>query len=421
MRPTRVRLRVLVWLCLIAAIVYLQRSSISVTKEDMGLELELTEQQLGYVLGAFYLGYAAFQIPGGLLRDMWGTRATLAGVAALCAIVSGAMAFMDQFNSAAITWLTAGALQAAIFPCAVAAIRQWFPDTQRAMAAGWLAASMSIGGAVSMELAGKLVDQATWRGVFLLFAVPGLVWAVLFALLYRSRPELHSSVNAAELALVRAGQDSPAPKEDTVRGVTPWLLIWFTPSLVALYGQQFFRAAGQVFYSTWFPTYLQQTRQVSVADSGSLSSLPQIGIALGAILGGYVSDFLLRRTGNRAIAYQRVAILSLVGCALLIVVSFFIADATLAVLVIAAGSFLGSVGGPCAYAMSIDKGRRHVSSVFSTMNMAGNIGATLLPMALPFVVNRTSWNTVLFLFAGIFVAAAVCWIFVTPHGSIEDD
>jgi MFS transporter, ACS family, D-galactonate transporter len=89
------------------------------------------------------------------------------------------------------------------------------------------------------------------------------------------------------------------------------------------------------------------------------------------------------------------------------------------VLVITLGAFCASLAGPCAYAVSIDLGRRHVAAVFSVMNMAGNVGAILLPMAVPRLVKATgSWDLALFLFAGVHLAAAVCWLFINPEASI---
>src|SRR4029453_9423533 len=96
--------------------------------------------------------------------------------------------------------------------------------------------------------------------------------------------------------------------------------------------QQFFRAAGYIFFATWFATYLQQTRGVSVAKSGVLNSLPLLAVVLGSLGGGAMSDWLLAQTGNRRLARQYLAAGSLVCCAGLVLAAFYIRDTTLAVL-----------------------------------------------------------------------------------------
>jgi ACS family glucarate transporter-like MFS transporter len=166
-----------------------------------------------------------------------------------------------------------------------------------------------------------------------------------------------------------------------------------------------------VFFATWFATYLQETRHVGVAASGVLNSLPLIGVVLGSLLGGTLSDWLLARTGSRRVARQGLAAVSLACCAALVVAAFFIRDTTLAVLTISAGQFFASCGGPCAYAITMDLGGRHVTTVFSFMNMCGNVGAFVFPILVPQIVAWTgAWDAVLFTFAIIHLAAAICWL-----------
>lgn len=409
-------------MCIIAAIAYLQRNSISVLKEPLADDLSLEPEAIGAITAAFYLGYALFQIPGGLLRDLWGTRATMTIVGLVGTVAMLLMALVSDVRLAWIAWLLVGACQAALFPCAISAIRHWFPATQRATASGTLAAFMSLGGAISTGLAGYLLGPFSWRAVFALFAIPAAIWSILFAILYRSRPELHPGVNDAELAIIRGNETSASESTvDTVHGPTPWLAIMFTPTLMFLYLQQCFRAAGQVFYGTWFPTYLQQARDVTLANSGWLTSLPQLALMFGALTGGIVSDRLLRQTGSHRVAYQGVSIISLSICAALILISYGVADATLAVIVISIGQFFGALAGPAAYAVSIEKGGRHLATVFSTMNMAGNLGAMALPWVLPKLVAATSWTVALVMFAALYGLAALCWLAIKPGRAIGDD
>jgi MFS family permease len=128
------------------------------------------------------------------------------------------------------------------------------------------------------------------------------------------------------------------------------------------------------------------------------------------------------RTGNRRVSRQGLAIASLLGCALCIGLALGIADATLAVLVISAGSFCASLAGPCAYTITIDMGGKHIPTVFSLMNMSGNVGAFLFPLLVPWLLRLSGedWNLVLIVFAGIYLAAAVFWLLLNPHGTIFD-
>ena len=77
-------------------------------------------------------------------------------------------------------------------------------------------------------------------------------------------------------------------------------------------------------------------------------------------------------------------------------------------------------GRPCPVAISF--GGRNVATVFSTMNMFGNLGAALFPVTAGWLVAETGdWNMVLFLFAGIMVIDAVCWAILNPKGTLFGD
>jgi fucose permease len=187
--------------------------------------------------------------------------------------------------------------------------------------------------------------------------------------------------------------------------------------------QQFFRAAGQVFFASWFATYLQETRGVSLEQSAWLTAIPVIAFMLAAFVGGGLSDAILLRTGSLNLARKGVASVTLLLCAGIVGAAYFVDNALLAVLLISAGVFLAGFAGPCSYAVTIDVGGRHVSPVFATMNMFGNFGAGLLPLIVPPYraaierlaagssdALRTSWHAVLLLFAAMYLAAALCWI-----------
>jgi nitrate/nitrite transporter NarK len=105
----------------------------------------------------------------------------------------------------------------------------------------------------------------------------------------------------------------------------------------------------------------------------------------------------------------------------LILVAYQIDQVVPAVLVISAGSFWAALSSSCSYAITMDMGGQHVAPVFSLMNMSGNLGAMVFPMVVPWLVRLTgSWDLVLFVFAGIYVAAAAFWILLDPNGSIVD-
>ena len=403
-------------------------------------QLEITREQMGWVMSAFFWTYAVFQIPSGWLSDRHGARLTLPLYAGLWSLATILFAAAGLFVIGAptrdwlpadpavratmiVAWLItarllAGAAQAGVFPCAAMIFSSWLPTTRRAAAAGFLGGAMQVGFVLGMFATGVLLAYLSWGWIFAWMAVPGIVWGILFYAWFRETPAEHPAVNSAERTLLEqttgehGGRDEP-------KLPTPWLRLAASPPMWCICGQQFFRAAGYIFYATWFATFLQEDRGVTVVASGVLGAVPLVAGIVGNPLGGIVADAILSRTGSHRLAKQGVGVVSMLGCAAFIFLAYGVRDATIAALIIGLGSFCGSLAGGISYSTTIDMGGRHVPTIFATMNMSGNIGAAVFPIAVPLLLSWTgeNWNAVLLLFGGIYVAAAACWLFLNPHGT----
>jgi MFS family permease len=273
---------------------------------------------------------------------------------------------------------------------------------------------ISIGGALAPVLAAKLLDGFTpyadswhissWRILLASYALPGILWAILFLAVVSSRklPTTH-------------GRSKAAPPFD-------WSRMLNSGSLMLLCAQQFFRAYGMVFFMTWFPTFLQKARGVTQLQSGWLTTCTGIGVGLGGLGGGFFSDWLFNKTGNSRLARQGIACAGMSICAISIVASYFVEDVNSGIAVITIGCFSAAFGGVSGYTVAISFGGRHVATVFSTMNMFGNLGAALFPVTAGWLVDATGdWNLILFLFAGIMAIDAVCWAILNPKGTLFGD
>ncbi|HMC66710.1 MAG TPA: MFS transporter, partial [Gemmataceae bacterium] len=273
--PTSVRYLVVAALSVAAAICYIPRNYIGVAEKTIRTDLGLTPYQSGWVLSAFFITYALAQIPSGQIGHAWGTRRVLPVIAVLWSLMSGAAALASGFFVLFLTRLGMGAAQAGIFPCSTSSIAKWLPPRRWALANGLLGSSMQLGGAAALMLTGFLLERMDWRWVMVLYTVPGMVWAVWFYLWFRDRPEEHPGVNATELKVIQEGRQEQSGESASLPAEpTPWVSIFTSWAMICICTQQFLRAAGFMFYNSWFATFLQETRSVSVAEAGVLNSLP---------------------------------------------------------------------------------------------------------------------------------------------------
>jgi ACS family glucarate transporter-like MFS transporter/ACS family D-galactonate transporter-like MFS transporter len=174
--------------------------------------------------------------------------------------------------------------------------------------------------------------------------------------------------------------------------------------------QQFCRAAGYIFFASWFATYLQEARGMALVKSAWLTTLPLLADVLGGFSGGVISDTLLRRTQSRRIARQGMAMTALLLCAVLIFVAWNVSDPVLAVVVISAGMYCAGLVNPCYSATLMTCGGTQTATWSAITNMCGNFGAASFPILVPWLIAHAGgWDAVLIAFGVIYILAAAFW------------
>lgn len=416
-RPTAVRYRVLTWLTLAAALAYLCRNAVGVAESTIREDLGLTLKESGWFMGAFFWTYAIFQVPGGWLAHRHGTRFAMTLFVLLGALATLSLGAAPGFWLLVTAQLMMGIAQAGLFPASCLSISHWIPLARRSFACGILTTGMQVGAIASGATTGPLILEIGWRLVFVCFAIPGIIWTIWFFLRFRDDPKRDPTVNPAELVLIGSDRDeADGPSIESESGEpTPWGAMARSPSLWFLCGQQICRASGYMFFASWFPTFLQKTRGISVADSGYLQSLVFAGTLTGCLLGGWLTDWIWQRTKSLRLSRSGVGAVFLGACGGLILAAWFVQSVSVAVILLAAGSLFAALAGPCAFSATIDIGRKHTPQVFGVMNMTGNFAAAACPILVGELFERTAnWNLVLLLFAAVYVTGAVCWAFVDP-------
>lgn len=434
-----IRYAALAWFCAAAVIAYVHRSAISVITPDLQSALGTTESTMGMIMSSYYWAYAFCQVPSGYLVQKYGVRSMLAISVGLSSLFAIAVSLTWSAESFAVVWLGAGLTVASIFPACVKGITQCFASNERAFPSGALASFMSVGSFIALNLTALLIAHAEyaswtgldrnqlWRAIYVLYGVPGVLWAVLFFMWSR-----RTVLQTAELSPVspvspgdtsqtatNKGPTSPALTSESRTGVGSaildhdrWLLDYRTWLILI---QQFFRAGGYVFYATWFPTYLLKVHHVSIKSLGFLSSLPVLGVVIGGALGGYVCDLIEKVSGSKRLSRQGMGFASHAICGLLILAAQGVSEPLPAVTLISVGSLIFAFGSSGSYAITIDLGGLRSATLFATMNMFGNIGAALSPVIIGYLIESSGWTPVLPAFAFMYLAAALCWGLLNPE------
>lgn len=415
MKRSHVRHIVLAGLCAAAALAYFTRNGVAPAESTIRAELGLTKEESGMLMSAFFWPYALCQIPAALLARRMGTRWALALYGGLWSLATAGLSIGNVLVMTASRAFM-GVAQAGLVPVSTAAMARWFPRSAQASASGAFSGFMSVGSIVAAPLTAWLVVTCGWRWMFVWYAVPGLVWALWFALWYRNSPAEHPAANGAERQWIMQDGNGAAQGATAV----PWGLLARSPAMWCLCLQQFCRAAGYMFFASWFATYLQEARGVTILRSGWLTTLPLLADVTGCMAGGVLSDALLKHRGSARLARQGLSAAALLMCAGLIFAAWRAADPLMAVLVISAGMFCAAVANPCLAATVMRLGGPHVAAVSAVTNMCGNFGAASFPLAVPWLLAHAGgWNAVLGAFGALYIVGAVFWLLMKVERAMD--
>lgn len=428
---------VIVLLGLAASSAYLTRHCIAVANTTIQDDLQLSEEQMGWVLGAFSLGYFVFQIPGGWLGNRIGTRRAYSAISLLWSILTVWSSLAFSWFGLLVSRVAFGGAQAGMVPISATVIAAWFHENRRGVCSAVVAASMSIGGVVAMKLTARLMEDFHWREIFWMYSLVGIAWSVAFFWFFRTRPQDHPwlrpSSRADEAAATETSRESTqgntkstAIDDSVVPPPEPidWNRLMRSPTVWAINANALFRAAGYWLFVTWFPAILEYRFGVTAAEAGSLAAWPLAGVVVGTLFGGACVDRLLTGAASKKASRVGVACVALFVCAAFSLASAWSRDADEFVLLMSLGAVFSGAANPAAWAATMDVAGKNTAVVMGMMNMAGTIGGFSMPVLLGYMIGDIKesggdWNSVVYLVAGIYFAAAIIWLFVDPDDTPE--
>ena len=423
-RPTKTRWLVLLLISLMYLITYMDRTNISVAAPAMAEEFGLSKTEFGIVFSAFLWAYSIGQIPGGWFADRFGPRKVLLFIVPFWSLMTVATSLAFGKVSLIFIRFVFGLGEAGAFPAATRAMQLWFPPSERGIVQGVTHSFSRLAVAVVPFIAVSIMVAFGWRWVFYLFGGAGVLWAIVFWISYRNRPEDHPGVNRSELIHIRGyAPDGTIRRAESTgpKAAPPWSNIFGSANMwyiAAAYGCFFY---GTYFYMTWFPTYLLEYRHLSLQAVGIFASLPFLAGMVGDIVGGTLTDLLYKKTGRVKLARRAIAAPAMLASAICLIPAATTASEWTA-LTCLTGSFffLEMVIGP-AWAVPMDVGGEYSGTVTGVMNMAGSLSASASPIVFGFLVEKGSWSAPFFVTAAILIAGSLIWTFlINPERSVVE-
>ena len=422
---TSARYIVLAFLCSLAFIFYLDRICIGQAATNIQADLKLSETQFGFVLAGFTLAYALFEVPIGWWGDRYGSRGVMARIVVGWSIFTALTGAAFGLTSLIAIRFLFGAGEAGAFPNTARILSRWFPVDRRGMAQGLVNAMSQVGGACAPILTAYMIQGIGWRWTFVIFSIPGVIWAALFYWWFRDDPQTHPATNDAERRLIAAGT---VAHDGATHPPIPWKIVLSTPQIWLLGAVLMCSAFNTYFYFSWYPNYLKKGRGLDPIFAGQMASLVLAGGAIGCTCGGLMIDYLIRKTGNRHLCRRLSSSLMLVLAAVSLICGRY-SDSPVLASVFTAISVLFTVSTLAAWWGAVtDISGRHLGALFGLMNSLGGFGAIASQLFVgPYVksmaekgyAGRDQWDSLFFIYAGVLVVGALGWLMVDSSKSVD--
>ncbi|MCM8730554.1 MFS transporter [Hephaestia sp. GCM10023244] len=400
-------------LAVLSVITFLDRMAIAVTGPAIQEELAITPEQWGWVLGAYVIAYAVFEVPSGAMGDRHGYRKELTRITIWWSFFTAITAVCRNFWQLAGARFMFGLGAAGAYPNITGVLYRWLPARERARGQGTIWAASRFGGALAPLLLVPLEAVFGWRVVFVALGIVGLVWALIWRFWYHDRPADQPGITPEEVAEI--GDDAHGGHSGT-----PWRKLLALPQLWLIAAAYFFYAFGAWFFFNWFPIWMVQSAGFTIAEMGLYGSIPFLLGVLGNIVGGVLCDRTAQRIGVRR-AYSLIAFFCLtITAALLVAMS--VVDNRFAIVLLAGAAFgVMDLMLPAAWAMCMAIGGRFGGTASGVMNTAGNFGGFICTVAIGYILAATgNFDLPLQGVAAMVFIAAVLFVLIDCTKGLDD-
>lgn len=273
-KPLRMRWMMIGFAFFATVLNYVHRLSFNYLSADGELRKLIPDDAFGYIGTAFFIAYMLSNAFSGLLIDRLGTRIGYS----LC------MAFWTTaglFHAFAITPLQFGICrfllgigEAGNWPAALKLTGEWFPPHERSTASGIFNSGSAIGAIIVPPLVAVMTMRYGWQYTFIILALFGYLWLAVFWFTYYT-----------------PGQSAT----DSKARVIPAFKLLKNKFVSRLLLAKIFIEPVWYFVTFWIGRYLADVHHWELKQIGWFAMIPFIMADVGNIVGGYFTQFIIKK------------------------------------------------------------------------------------------------------------------------------
>ncbi|XP_068630357.1 vesicular glutamate transporter 1 isoform X2 [Battus philenor] len=376
-------------------------------------EFEWSSQTKGLVLSSFFYGYLITQLPGGwLAAKIGGNRVFAIGIGAtsLLTLFTPPLAHTSTALLIAVR-IVEGLFEGVTYPCIHAVWSRWAPSEERARLATFAFSGSYAGTVVSMPICSLLAHYTGWPGIFYVFGIMGLVWTTIWWLVVKDSPEKDPHITAAELKYIQESRGTQSVEGSRLRH--PYCAMLTSGPVWAIVMAHFSENWGFYTLLTFLPTFMQDVFKFETSQTGWLSAVPYLAMAIVLQFAGHLADWLLKRG-----TFTRTNIRKIFNCGAFLSQTVFMVAAAYASSVVGCIIFLTIAVGLGGFAWSgfsvnhLDIAPPHASILMGLSNTVATLpGIISPPLAGSIVTDKSAeqWRIVFFISSAIYLVGAIVY------------
>jgi len=393
---------------------YVDRANLGVAMPTLKHDFGISSEMQGWILGAFFWTYAAFQLPSGWFVDRFGPRVSYTLAVIWWSIFTAATAIARGFASLFGFRLLLGIGEAPAYPTNAKAVSEWFPKHERAFATSIYDSGARAGSVLALPLCTWIIASFGWRASFIVTGLIGVVWAVAWNRMYR-HPSKHPKVSQEERDYIIAGQAAVNPA--AVGPKVPWRSLFKYRTIWGMMLGFFCLNFVIYFFVTWFPTYLRDGRGFTAVKTGIFGMIPGLFAMVAGWAGGQTSDFLVRR-GFSLTKARKIPIVCGMAMASSIGLAVIVPSAAgaVALLALSYGSLCFAAASIWSLPADVAPTPRHVASIGGIQNFASNTAGICITYVVGKLLAKTGGFVAPLMLAGGFaILGALSYLFIVPE------
>ncbi|KAA0572404.1 MFS transporter [Azospirillum sp. B21] len=422
-KPTHVRYLIVLMLFILTAVNYADRATLSIAGPAAAKQLGLDAVAMGYVFSAFGWAYVMAQLPGGWLLDRFGSK-TIYFFSLITwsffTLMQGFVGFLGA-GTAILTLFAlrfmVGLTEAPSFPANSRIVSAWFPTAERGTASAVFNSAQYFATVIFAPLMAWITATYGWQYVFYVMGGLGIVLGFVWMKVLYS-PKEHPLINKAELDHIEQGGGlvdmDNAKKAKTGGGPKLGYLkqLLSNRMLLGIYIGQYAITTLTYFFLTWFPVYLVQGRGMTILKAGLIASVPAIAGFIGGVLGGVISDWLIKKGYSLSVARKTPIVLGMLMSMSMIACNYV--DAEWLVVAIMALAFFGKGVGALGWAVVADTSPKEIGGLSGGLfNTFGNTAGITTPIVIGYLVAGSgSFDGALIFVAANAAVAILSYLFI---------